>query len=239
MLQSVQESGRITLTADTPVGHIVRLRGRRRAPYVALGDLYPDKRYAAYGMKPHNWIEVKYFGGLGRAKGQEAKTQNSAGILNDMLRLCLYVREDRSRERGNGRYLLCVFNRMPQEYLALTRRSSGDGERVWLSSLFTAGTHKGVEISTEAEPATFRGGLSFIHGDADLRVKLDVVTTSSEPLWTPLQPLYWCHLVRVVNFDVETAGLRLVYDDASNEMWTQEMQDAQDQLARRGAGDTD
>jgi hypothetical protein len=70
-------------------------------------------RWSESGVCEENWIEVKFFGGAERKGSSEPKTQNIGAVLADLLRLKYYVRE-------GGRYLLLVFNRKPEHYLAFT-----------------------------------------------------------------------------------------------------------------------
>lgn len=209
--------------------------------YVDLAGLYThhlSHLYSLYGMKPDNWLEVKFFGGIGRATGEETTTENAAVILQDLLRLCLYVREERSADRTNARYFLCVFNRVPQKYLALRRRGAGTSERSWIPSLLSQGPRRTIAIPLAEEPPTFRKAMGPVipHDDPEARLSLDVVSWSFEPAARHSELLYWGYLVRILACDIHAAGLRFVYDDISTEMWTVEQQQTQGKMVGRVLG---
>ena len=100
--------------------------------FVDLGELYPlGSRLTHYGVKEKNWLEAKFYGGIGRAAGSETKTSNPGTLVRDLLRLCLFVEELRTRSRDNGRYFLAVFNREPKAYLAFHRADRQQLHGLW------------------------------------------------------------------------------------------------------------
>ncbi len=203
--------------------------------HVDLSGLYSRGLWhSLYGMKPSNWVEVKYFGGIGRSRGEETKTENAAYIMLDILRLCLFVREETSPQRENGRYLLCVFNRKPETYVAFRRRG-GHGDRDYLISLLTPGMHRGVGFSLDEEPPSFGRvlGVSPRLGATNLTLVMDAVTVGFEPYELKSDYLYWGYLIRIMNYEVMLGELKLTYSDTSEDMWTKEQQQVQDDLCRR------
>jgi hypothetical protein len=137
-------------------------------------------------MKIHNWIEAKFFGGIGRQAGHQTKSENAAKIALDLFRLCLFVQEERSRHRENGRYLVVVFNRNPKDYLALRRRDSAFPKREWLNLLLQPGERQ-IQVTLEHEPYSFKRvfGKGFIERYQNLDLKLRVVTW----IFSPIEPL--------------------------------------------------
>ena len=197
--------------------------------YVDLGGVYSKGLWhELYGMKPNNWIEAKYFGGIGRNIGSQTKTTNAAVIAFDLFRLCLYVQELRSSDRDNGRYLLVVFNRKPSEYLALSRQSTDFPKRKWLSNLLNPG-EKDIHICIEQEPSNFKKCFptKFSESDPGLNLKLKILTREFSPIETLNPHLYWGYLVRIIDFEISCGTRSLVYRDASQDFWSEEQRNTQ------------
>jgi len=187
-----------------------------------------------YGMKTHNWIEAKFFGGIGRQSGNQTKSENAAKIAFDLFRLCLFVQEERSKHRDNARYLVVVFNRDPKDYIALHRRDSSFPERQWLNILLQTGD-KEIEISLEHEPKSFRKifGQGFVDRYQNLDLKLRVVTWAFSPIATLSKYLYWGYLIRVVDFEILLGDHKLTYKDMSQEVWSEKQEKIQKQMIER------
>jgi hypothetical protein len=128
--------------------------------------------------------------------------------LADLLRLKYYVKE-------GGKYLLLVFNRKPEYYLAFTRGDSS--ERVYLRLLLEPGEHK-VVIDLANEPKTVLNAISKHFGKPpDQRIELNVLTYAIRPLlvkglilpadtplrrsregFTSTEPPYYFYLIRII-----------------------------------------
>jgi len=164
-------------------------------------------RWAASGVCEENWIEVKFFGGAERKESTEPKTQNLGKILEALLRLKFYARE-------GGKYLLIVFNRLPEYYLPLKRRE-------YVKILLRCGRDI-VKIDFSKEPKTVINSI-----DKDLRklvqkkklVEFDLQKHSIEPIavkgllipsgfepfkrsrkggWSVDEPQYYFYLLRIL-----------------------------------------
>lgn len=180
--------------------------------YIDLSGVYTEGLWhELYGMKPDNWIEAKFFGGIGRNVGTQTKTTNSAVIALDLFRLCLFVQEWRSKYRNNARYFLMIFNRHPNEYLAIYRQSSDFPEREWLNRLLQPGD-KQVHISLEREPLAFRKQFPAIIAESSspLDMKLRAITREFCPIEAIKPNLYWGYLIRVIDFEISYGDKKLV-----------------------------
>jgi len=165
------------------------------------------------------------------------KTQNAGHIVQDLLRLCIFVKEERSSHRDNGRYFLVVFNREPGAYLAFQRRPQNGLNREWLRQLLSPGRHR-LEISLDGEAATFikTMGAGFAGLTDALELSLDVVTYTFEPAAKLSEFLYWGYLVRIINFTVRLGSDDLVYDDSDDAVWSEQQVAKQQHLAERVLG---
>lgn len=189
--------------------------------YVDLSDTFFNKGlwHHLYGMKPYNWIEAKYFGGIGRQAGSQSKTENAAYIALDIFRLCLFIEEIRHSTRENSRYLLILFKSHPKDYLAFG--SKDNSERSWLINLFKQGD-SWINIDLSKEPNSFRKifGKSFVQ-NPHLQLKLRTYTRCFEPLEIESNFLYWGYLIRILDFEINFENLNLVYHDLKKEMWSE------------------
>jgi len=187
-----------------------------------------------YGIKVHNWIEAKFFGGIGRTIGQQDKTAKAGLVAYDLFRLCLYVQEENGPNRDNGRYLVAVFNRKPERYLAFRRRNRAFPKRKWLKLLLEPGD-KQIQITLEQEPPIFREafGERFREHHQNLDLKLRVVTRAFSPVEPLSEYLYWGYLIRVVDFEISLGDDKLIYKDASKERWTKQHENIQKKLIER------
>jgi hypothetical protein len=75
---------------------------------VVLGSLTGINRLGDYNIATENWIEIKYFNEQGAKKIKEE-------IINDLLRLCIFVEEYQGRIRNKGRYFLFVSKKDPKK----------------------------------------------------------------------------------------------------------------------------
>lgn len=204
--------------------------------YVDLEGLYPTGSWLRnYGVKEKNWIESKFYGGIGRASGTETKTSNAGQIARDLLRLCLFVEELQGKIRHNGRYLLVVFNRKPEAYLAFQRAKGQD--RHWLRQLLSPGRHC-VSFSTRDEASSFLKGMGsgFVGSTASLDLALNVITYSFTPDSESFGFAHQGYLVRIVDFEIAFGLHRLEFMDRADIAWTKEQADLRKQMAEQVVG---
>jgi hypothetical protein len=205
--------------------------------YVDLEGISASRLWLPYyGLKADNWIEAKFYGGIGRATGSQTKTGNAGRIVRDLLRLCIFVKEERSSSRDNSRSFIAIFNRDPREYLAF-RRSKSKSDREWLRTLLSPGRHQ-IDVSTDGEAKSFVEaiGPGFIDLESPFELSLDVVTYTFEPVAQPVEFLYWGYFVRIVNFKMCLGPDVLVYDDSSEAIWSPEQAGTQQRLAEHVLG---
>jgi hypothetical protein len=74
---------------------------------VVLGNLQGESLLGDYNIATENWIEIKYFNEQGAKKIKEK-------IINDLLRLCIFVEEPQGEMRYKGRYFLFVSKKAPK-----------------------------------------------------------------------------------------------------------------------------
>jgi len=208
-------------------------------PYIQLGRPYPNRaervdiyfrvpknklppeilhRWTESGVCEENWIEVKFFGGVERRGSREPKTYNVGVVLADLLRLKYYVTE-------GGKYLLLVFNRGPEYYLAFTRKNLS--ERDYLKTLLAPGEHKVViDIANEEKSVLNTINTNFRKKLNEDKIELNVLTYVIKPLLVkgliitspreaPLrrnregflrsEPAYYFHLIRIMEYLPELA----------------------------------
>jgi len=191
--------------------------------YINLEGLFTKGLYHnLYGMKTNNWIEAKFFSGIGRQIGNQTKVTNTAKIAFDLFRLCLFVQERQSSYRDNVRYSVIVFNREPGEYLAFGRLGRTNTERKWLKLLLMPGK-KTIHISLKDEPPTFRKAFGKITKRYnDLNMTLNVETRSFSPIKVVSKKLYWGYLNRIIYFEITIGEDKLTYEDTSQEIWSGE-----------------
>lgn len=208
---------------EKPYSDISKKKSPGRADlYVDLSGIFKKGLcHNEYGMKNHNWLEAKYFGGIGRQRGRPQKVINAALIAIDLLRLCLFVQETRSKDRGNSRYLVLIFNRNPKDYLAFSRQNSSNRE--WINSLLRPGEKK-IEITLEPETKTFKEkfGNGFIDFKNNFSMKLRIYTRAFEPIECSSPFLYWGFLIRIVDFEISFSEDKLTYKDIGDEIWNEE-----------------
>jgi len=167
-------------------------------------------RWSESGVCEENWIEVKFFGGAERKGSSEPKTQNIGMVLVDLLRLKYYVRE-------GGRYLLLVFNRKPEHYLAFIRGDSS--ERDYLITLLEPGEHR-LSVDLASEPKIIWNTINRKFGKPpDQNIELNVLTYAIKPLLVKgltsladvsyrrsreglmsTEPAYYFYLIRIMEY---------------------------------------
>jgi hypothetical protein len=167
-------------------------------------------RWSESGVCEENWIEVKFFGGAERKGSSETKAQNVGVVLADLLRLKYYVRE-------GGKYLLLVFNRKPEYYLAFTRLDSS--RRDYLNTLLEPGEHR-VMIDLAEEPKTVLNTISKHFGEPPhQKIELNTLTYAIKPLpvkglillanlllkksregFASIEPAYYFYLIRIMEY---------------------------------------
>lgn len=203
--------------------------------YVDLEGIYNNvSNHNLYGMKDKNWIEAKFFGGMGRQAGTQKKTENVAIIALDLFRLCLFIKESRSKFRDNARYLLLVFNRQPKNYLAFRRKNSSYPKREWLNLLLKPGINE-VDIILEREPKTFRKifGKGFDKHHKNFSLKIRVETRTFFPIKLSSEYLYWGYLIRIIGFEIFFGDDNLIYEDIGEKKWTKEQEEIQKHLIKK------
>jgi len=208
------------VTLEKPyVERFKRIANMRADIYVDLSGVKSNGLgHELYGIKPENWIEVKYFGGIGRSKGSETLVSNVGKISFDLFRLCLFVQEIPTPERNiNARYLLCVFNEEPQKYLAFRRKNRT--WRDWLVQILKTGEHS-INIRVDNEAKSFKDGFSKNFANnimakqiSPISLGLRTITHSFYPLRTQIKPLYWGYLIRIIDFDISINKCTLSYRD--------------------------
>jgi len=197
--------------------------------FVDLSSIYGSSFHQSYGMNQSNWIEAKYFGGLGRVKSAQGKTNNAGSILLDILRLSLLVKEARSKNRENARYLLLLFNRHPEEYLSLKRNSC---VKEWIIPMLKPGRGE-LDINVHEQPVSCIKTISkkLYSEKTDLKLHFEYKTHLFEPLKLDARFMPWGALVRIPKFDISLGKLNLKYDELDESVWTKDKEDQQTKIA--------
>lgn len=232
-----QPMNRITIERPYPTFPDVKSLGRADI-FVDLEGLIPSlqyDKYARYGLKSSNWLEVKLFARIDSTSGTQAKVSNTGSIAIDLLRLCLNVPENTiGRSRDNNRYFLSVFDRHPSRYLAFARQSTESPTRKWLNSLLTPGDQR-LTIAYHKEPISFRSGCKS-HGmqkAVPLTANLRVVTGQFGPVDRGVGQAFYGYLSRIVSFEIISGESRLYLEDTIQKTWDQEDHALQRSLAEQ------
>lgn len=175
----------------------------------AIADKIVNGRF---GCCETNWVEIKYFGGIGRAAGTETKTENKGKILDDLLRLCLFPDELQGKNRKNGRYFICVFNRTPKEYLSYF--SAAD----WVSEIFVQGIKKTKVYFNKLQPSTKKGIKSF-HITNNTSLELTIDTKSFYPFSITEHDNFYGYLIKIIGYKITCDNISLSYSDFMEEPW--------------------
>jgi hypothetical protein len=212
---------RIHLEKPYPEIHNNKSPGRADI-FVDLADLFAEVHGSSlYGMKTNNWIEAKLFSGIDRQKGHPAKVDYVASIARDLFRLCLFI-EEKSNINSNGRYIVMVFNRKPDKYLALKRQNKDYPEREWIKSLLDPG-EKEIIISLEKEQKTFKQKFGYgLNHTKNIETRLRVMTRAFTPSEETSEHLYWGYLVRIIDFEIVLGDERLIHKDVSSKIWSEQ-----------------
>lgn len=172
-----------------------------------------------YGRKLDNWIEIKFFTGSGRNRNQNAKTTNVGQIINDIIRLCLFVKEAQGKHRNNGRHLLLVFNDKPKEYLAFTRQGEFE-DRQWLRDLLSPGVRE-IDIDLTDEVDTVKDPV--LKGIENLKINFKCDVHSFYPLSKGSKNTsFYGYLINIFEYSVEYKQYKIRNDAYSKENWTGE-----------------
>lgn len=152
-----------------------------------------------YGWRHRNWVEAKFMRKRTGVKSRN-KTQSTALLLADLIRLAVLVPERAGTDSENARYLLHIYDRPPKEYLSKRRNKNNNGAggtRKWVDKV-TMGGQQELEIDAlDKEPDSF---VKLLGKLGDLTLKLDATTRLIEPLCEDDagdQKLYWCYLTRI------------------------------------------
>lgn len=197
--------------------------------FIDLSSIYSSSFHRRYGMNSDNWIEAKYFGGIGRQSSAQAKTYNAGIIAQDLLRLCLFVKEERSKSRNNARYLVLLFNRRPEEYLSLQRNSVVQS---WILPLLQPGRgHITIDIQKQPKSCIKAIGKILYERKPKLIVELNYMTHLFEPLKVNIINAPWGALIRIAEFKVSMDNTTLHFDEMSEEIWSKDKHEKQDSIA--------
>jgi hypothetical protein len=213
---------RIHIERPYPARESERAPGRADL-YVNLEDMFPaalHDPFAAYGIRPDNWLEAKLFARIGERAGTETKTSNAAVIALDILRLCLFLPESQWGPSRNARYILLISDRDLAEYVAFSRQAPNPPRREWLSALLSPGTHDPA-IAFKEEPRSFRSVIP--SQDEAFTADLAISIRSRCVQFAPIAPAgtnsYFGSLIRILGFKIASQGLSLAYDEAEDAIW--------------------
>lgn len=161
-----------------------------------------------YGWRHRNWLEAKF---MRRRTGVSTanKTQSTALLLADLIRLAVLVPETPASDTENARYLLHIYDRPPSEYVSARRNKNNNGPggtRKWAKALNLGGPQVLEIADVDKEPDSF---VNLLGALGDLTLKLDVTTQVIEPRYEDEadgQKLYWCYLTRIDAVQVTWSG---------------------------------
>jgi len=192
---------------------------------VNFRDAFSLNIIEAYGLKPCNWIEVKYYSDLSRRtnKNMKGKASRVGALLNDIFRLCLYIAEEQGKHRNNGRLLLLVFNEEPQKYLAFSRKKIAVN-RDWLSQLldYKRPGLKSLSINLvdEVRSVTER----ILKGIKNIEISFKCAVNSFYPLGpTAINTKFIGFLINIFEYKIKYNGYEFDYDAFSKTGWSAEM----------------
>jgi len=114
--------------------------------YTKFGTIFQgiDLQMEGLGYRTNNYIEVKFFFEK-QPPSSGRKTANVGRILYDLFKLSILLKNN-----NDGKYLLIVFNRNKEQYLAFNKR--GGKEREYLRKLFTAGEQEiHIDLNREVQ----------------------------------------------------------------------------------------
>ncbi len=167
---------------------------------------------SSYGVRPYNWVEAKYFGSLGRNKGNETKSENAGSLMFDIFRLCVLPPFTDDKPESHSCYVLNIFNNDPHNYLAYSRQDGS--KRLWLEELLKPGTNK-LKFSLSKEPPTIKKvfGTAFLKKEIDIDMEITVVTNEFRPFLFCQEVQYWGYLSRITEFEIHLENRMIKYSD--------------------------
>ncbi|MHA2219408.1 MAG: hypothetical protein ACXACY_26145 [Candidatus Hodarchaeales archaeon] len=185
-----------------------------------------------YGEKPDNWIEIKYFSSLARDKDKKrrvSKVSNVGRLIRDILRLCVFTKEEQGKLRHKGRYILLLFNKEPKDYLAFGR-IGGHEDRLWLKNLLTPGNHF-ISIDTENEVKSLKNKI--LKASDDFYLAFNCSVHSFHPLGnTAINTIFYGYFIYIYQYELRYKNYILRYDAFSKKGWDQERVENQNKLAK-------
>ncbi len=165
-----------------------------------------------YGLREHNWFEVKQFLREIKDNSQPATTSNNGQLVMAFLRLCLLPEEYLGQTRQNARYFLAVFADSPEKHLTLSKST-------WLKSMFSK-RNPVIKITPSEEPATFQKELTHKPKDlSGLKLSFSLKTLDFKPEDMSLRPRFWGYLFRIKTFRIETPKGNISSDGTPKEHW--------------------
>lgn len=193
--------------------------------HIDLQKVFDSGTVEAYGIKPKNWVEVKYYSALSRRKNDSegGKASRVGQLLNDILRLCLYVSESQGKNRENGRFLLLVFNEKPRKYLAFSRKKSNNN-RKWLSELLDYKNPGLKKISIKLDDEVVSVKNNILNGIDKLTISFECSVNSFYPLTpTTSNTEFYGFLINIYKYKIKFRKYLIKNDAFSTERWTPEM----------------
>jgi len=233
--QAIGESGRCAPKLKYPLGEADQ--PPRVDLFVALDCRIGQGRakWHHYGVREQNWIEVKLF-----RHTPPDRTRNAGSIARDLLRLCVFVKEENSRDRLNGRYFAAVFKEEPSHHLAYRGEFESHPGRGWLAELLSHGHREPVTIPLGTTPLD-KSHMRFLKtiGERlpDLcprSARITALTRAVEPAPSDgaLGAVWRGYLVRIDGFAVQLGTHEIAYDGLDTSIWGEQRAKDQQNLAR-------
>lgn len=192
--------------------------------FLDLEGLYDKVRHAHLGLSEKNWFEIKYFGGKGRSKGSVAKTGNVGKILNDILRLCLCIKELQGNIRENERFLICVFNDQPEKYLPKLKKD------LWLNQMLESGI-RNIAIDFKSLQNSSKKRIKFQIPYNLFKIKLSIDTKSFYPIGKSENLNFYGFLIKIFGFELQIDDIILKYSDFGS--WDKKKVDLFDRIRKK------
>jgi hypothetical protein len=153
-----------------------------------------NRKLRQYGWRFNNWLEAKFFRGQtdnGRRHSGN-KTNYTAGVIEDLLRLSILVYENPPSRSCSSRYFLHVYDSDPKLYLPFRNRR-------WLRNLTQPGIQQVDLDNLDDEVSTVKN----IIGDiTDVAAYLMVFNQVIVPRYWEHFPAYYCILSRLDHIKV-------------------------------------
>lgn len=175
---------------------------------------------SSYGVRPYNWVEAKYFGSLGRNKGNETKSENAGSLMFDIFRLCVLPPFTEDKPESHSCYVLNIFNNNPCSYLAMARQDGS--KRLWLEELLKPGINK-LMFSLSKEPPTIKKvfGAAFLKKEIGLDMEVTLVTNEFKPFLSYQEVQYWGYLSRITEYKIHLGNRMIEYSDYTPQLLLQ------------------